>query len=129
MIRVFITDDNQGIREHLKRCLAYESDVSVVGEAASGEETLKLIQDANTDGLITDLNMKGMDGIQLTEQVQKILPKVRVIIWSASVDKVYISKAKEAGVKSYIDKTSGVDALLEAIRSVVREDSDGVYTS
>jgi DNA-binding NarL/FixJ family response regulator len=127
MIRAFITDDNLGIRKYLKRCLGYESDICVVGEAASGEKTLETIHD--TDVLITDLNMKGMNGIQITEQIKKILPELRVIIWSSSTEKVYISKAMESGAKAYVDKTSGVDTLLEAIRSVVREDFDSVRTS
>jgi DNA-binding NarL/FixJ family response regulator len=99
-----------------------------VGEAASGEETSEVIQNIDTDVLITDLNMKAMNGIQLTEQIQKILPELRVIIWSSSTERVYISKAREAGAAGYIDKTSGVDTLLNAIREITRDDFGGFCT-
>ncbi len=109
-----------------KESLAEIPEFCIVGEASSGEETIEHIQATQPDILVTGLLMKGMDGIQVTKQVRKLLPNVRVIIWSLRTEYTYILAALESGAKGYVIKDAGIDALITAIREINLE---GFYLS
>lgn len=117
-ITIFLADDHELIRKLVKETLAEVPDFRIVGEAASGEETIERIQSLRPDVLVTDLIMNGMNGIQVAEQVQKLLPAVSVIICSISAEYGYILSALEAGAKGYVIKDAGIDALVTAIREL-----------
>ena len=68
-IRVVIVDDIAETREHLTKLLSFESDIEVVGAAASGEEAVDLAGKLTPDILLMDINMPGMDGIATTERI------------------------------------------------------------
>ena len=76
-IRVVIVDDIAETREHLAKLLTFETDIEVVGAAASGEEALELAGELSPDIVLMDINMPGMDGIATTEQLSRACPRPR----------------------------------------------------
>ncbi len=71
-IAVLIVDDIQETRDHLTKLLGFESDIEVVGAAASGPEALELAQRLHPAIVLMDINMPGMDGIATTEQLAAV---------------------------------------------------------
>ena len=80
MIRVFIVDDHEIIRQGLKMILKEASDLTVVGEAADGNEALKKLRTAECDVLVLDMNMPGKSGIELLTEIKALRPKLHILV-------------------------------------------------
>src|SRR3954465_14111092 len=82
VIKVLIVDDIPETRENLKKLLAFEADIEVVGTASTGREGLELAQELFPDIILMDINMPDMDGIAATEAISKAVPSVSVVMMS-----------------------------------------------
>ena len=116
MIRVLIVDDRPSVRRGLRMQLMLESDIEVVGEAASGEEALALVQQLQPDVVLMDVKMPGMDGITATRGVQAIRPLSTIVLLSLYDDARLKAEAQAAGAAAFVGKHEGIDILLAAIR-------------
>jgi len=116
MIRVLIVDDLPTVRRGLRMQLMLESDIEVVGEAASGEEALALVQQLQPDVVLMDVKMPGMDGITATKGVQAIRPLSTIVLLSLYDDARLKAEAQAAGAAAFVGKHEGIDILLTAIR-------------
>lgn len=114
--RVLIADDIAGTREDIKRLLYFEEDIKVVGEAADGEEALRLTETLQPDVVLMDINMPRMDGIQATELISMQFPEVAVVIISIQGEQEYLRKAMAAGARDYLVKPFNSSELAETIR-------------
>ncbi len=126
MVNIFITDDHALVRRFVKESLEEIPGFRVVGEASSGEETLELVPTVQPDVLVTDLSMKGLNGIQVTKRVKQLLPAINVILFSIEASYGYAMMALEAGAKGYVSKDAGLDALVTAICEI---NHNGFYVS
>ncbi|MGB9802891.1 AAA family ATPase [Desulfofundulus sp.] len=115
-IKVLIADDIAGTREDIKRLLYFEEDILVAGEAADGEEALRLTETLQPDVVLMDINMPGMDGIQATEMISMQFPEVAVVIISIQGEQEYLRKAMAAGARDYLVKPFNSSELAETIR-------------
>ncbi len=116
MIRVLIVDDLPTVRRGLRMQLMLESDIEVVGEAASGEEALALVQQLQPDVVLMDVKMPGMDGITATRGVQEIRPLSTIVLLSLYDDARLKAEAQAAGAAAFVGKHEEIDILLTAIR-------------
>jgi two-component system, NarL family, response regulator LiaR len=116
MIQVLIVDDLPMVRRGLRMQLMLEPDIEVVGEAASGEEALSLVQQLQPDIVLMDLKMQGMDGLTATRVMQAISPRSAVVILSLYDDAHLKTEARAAGAVAFVGKHEGIDILLAAIR-------------
>ena len=117
--RVLIVDDHQIVRDGIKRILTDENDIELIGSVGSGKEALAFIKCTQPDIVIADLSMPNMSGIELTEKLTNLYPKVRVLILSMFNNEEYIVSAIQAGAKGYLPKQdSTTEILLEAIRTI-----------
>ncbi len=116
MIHVLIVDDRPSVRRGLQMQLMLEPDIEVVGEAASGEEALALVQQLQPDVVLMDVKMPGMDGITATRGVQAIRPLSTIILLSLYDDTHLKAEAQAAGAAAFVGKHEGIDILLTAIR-------------
>ena len=82
LIRVLIVDDIPETRDHLAKLLGFESDIEVVGSAASGREALELASALTPDIVLIDINMPDMDGIAATERLASDVPTASVVMMS-----------------------------------------------
>lgn len=125
-IKIYIVDDHQMLIDGLKALLSNEVLFSVCGEALSGKKAMEELPKLKPDILLTDINMPEMDGIELTREVKKQFPSIKVIALSMFGERATISDMLEAGVNGYILKNTGKDELVSAILKV---NSGGMYFS
>lgn len=116
-IRVVLVDDHSMIRIGLRAYFETIADIEVVGEAGSGEEALRVVEETHPDVILMDLIMTGMDGVEATQQVMKICPACKVIILTSYHEDSNIFPAIRAGALSYVLKDIDPDDLAKAIRA------------
>jgi len=115
-IRVILVDDHNMVRMGLKAYFATLPDIEVVGEAATGEEAVRLVTELVPDVVLVDLIMPGMDGVEVTRRVKNISPRTQVIVVTSYHEDEHIFPAMRAGALSYVLKDIDPDDLAEAIR-------------
>jgi DNA-binding NarL/FixJ family response regulator len=128
MIKVFIVDDHEIIREGLKKILKEESDLVVVGEAQDGIEALEKIQskDFECDVLLLDMNMPGRSGIDLLSDLKLLKPQLSILVLSIHPEDKFALRTLKAGASGYLCKDTALDELVVAIRKI---HSKGRYLS
>ncbi len=123
-IAVLIVDDIQETRDHLTKLLGFESDIEVVGAAASGPEALELAQRLHPAIVLMDINMPGMDGIATTEQMAALEPAASVIMMSVQGEADYLRRSMLAGAREFLVKPFSSDELVSSIRQVHEREKD-----
>lgn len=119
-ITVLIVDDHTVVRQGIRAFLATQSDIQVVGEAASGREAVRLVMEHVPDVVLMDLVMPEMDGVEATRQIRRISPRTQVIVLTSYHDDEHIFPAIRAGAISYLLKDVGADELADAVRKAAR---------
>ena len=118
MIRVVVADDHTLMREGLKRILEGAEDITVVGEAIDGFETLIQARRGDFDLLLLDMSMPGKSGVELIRQVKETAPKMPILVLTMHEEEQYAVRAIRAGARGYMTKESAGTQLLTAIRKV-----------
>jgi two-component system response regulator NreC len=119
-MRLLITDDHGVLRAGLRALLNNEPDLEVVGEAANGEEALRLAGELQPDVILMDISMPGVDGIETTQRLMELRPDVRVLILTFQEDECLLQAAIRAGAAGYILKRAVESELINAIWAVSR---------
>jgi two-component system, NarL family, response regulator LiaR len=115
-IKILVVDDHDMVRKGLKAYLMTEPGMTVVGEAASGREAVRLARSTLPDVILMDLLMEGGDGIEATREVLAFHPACKVIIVTSYYDEKEVIPAIEAGASGYLLKTAGAADITGAIR-------------
>ncbi|AUM10933.1 UvrY/SirA/GacA family response regulator transcription factor [Ketobacter alkanivorans] len=118
MIKVFIVDDHDLVRTGISRMLADVAGIKVVGEAASGEEALKLVRDLGPDVVLMDAKMPGIGGLEATRKLLRQNADVRVIAVTACSEEPFPSRFLQAGASGYLTKGAALEEMVKAIRLV-----------
>ena len=116
-IRVMLVDDHAVVRSGLAAFLLAFDDLELVGEAASGEEAVRLCDQVQPDVVLMDLVMPGMDGAATTRAIRESCPQVQVIALTSFREEELVQGALQAGAISYLLKNVSADELAEAIRA------------
>ena len=117
-ISILLVDDHTIVREGLRRIIEAESDMRVVGEAATGMQAIELAERLSPRVVVMDIHMSGLDGIEATWQITAAHPRTRVIVLSMYDALPYVRRAVKAGAAGYLLKESAGDELIGAIRRV-----------
>ena len=119
MIRIFVADDHLVVREGLIALLETQPDFEVVGEAGNGQDTIRRIQAAATpDILFLDLEMPGMDGVAIINQLQNKGIEVKIIVFTVYDTDDRIMSAIKAGAQGYLLKGAAREEIYQAVRIV-----------
>jgi len=118
MIKVFIVDDHEIIREGLKKILKEESDFVVVAEAQDGVEALAKIQQTECDIMLLDMNMPGRSGIDLLSDLKTVKPQLHILVLSIHPEDKFALRTLKAGASGYLCKDTALDELVVAIRKI-----------
>ncbi len=120
-IRIVIADDHTIVREGIRSVLETAGDLDVVGEAATGAEALRLVEDLSPDVLVLDISMPEGSGLDVTRQLRTAGSAVpRVLILSVYDDTEFVVEAVRAGAAGYLRKDSSPSELRDAVRTVHR---------
>jgi len=122
-IRVMIVDDHLMVRDGLKLFLSVHEDLSVVAEAADGEQALAICAQAQPDVILMDLVMPGMDGPTATARIRADYPQIQVIALTSFSEQELVTRAISAGAIGYLFKDVHADKLAQAIRDAHRGSS------
>jgi len=117
--RILIADDHDVVRSGLNVLLRSAPDFAVVGEAADGEEAVRLSAKLNPDVVIMDISMPKLDGIEATRVIKERQPEVRVIILSVHEDEEYAYQILKAGACGYLLKNASRKDIFHAVRSAM----------
>ncbi len=115
-IRILITDDYAVVRNGLRSFLSAFDDFLLVGEAASGEQAVRLCAQHQPDVVLMDLVMPGMDGAEATRQIRQKHPNTQVIALTSFKEREQVQAALQAGAIGYLLKDVSAEELAEAIR-------------
>jgi NarL family two-component system response regulator LiaR len=116
-IRVIAVDDHEVVRGGIRYALLDCDDIELVGEAYSGEDALRLCEQALPDVALVDLMMPGMDGVETTRAIRKRFPQVQILVLTSFHDKNIVPRAMQAGAIGYLLKGVSNQELVEAIRA------------
>lgn len=125
-IRIFIADDQLILVEALKGLLVATGRYEIVGIATDGRDAIAQIPQLKPQIAILDISMPGLSGIEISKQILKYYPEVKVILLSHYDDNSYVKEALKVGVHGYVLKTGSFNGLVEAIEAVQK---GGVYLS
>jgi DNA-binding NarL/FixJ family response regulator len=128
-IRLLIADDHDFFRHSLRQICELESDFEVVGEAANGEEAVKLAAQMQPDVILMDVEMPLVSGIMATRLITECSPAIRVIMLMLYQQDAYIQAALQVGAWGCLSKDIGRETLVNTVRKVFRGETIGRATS
>jgi len=120
IIRILIVDDQALFREALHTLLSVQPDFEVVGEAANGEEAIRLAILHKPTVILMDMLMPVLDGVKATNRLHSVAPDCRVLILTTFDDDEYVFEGLRAGAVGYLMKDVSAEKLYDAIRSTAQ---------
>jgi NarL family two-component system response regulator LiaR len=119
-ITLAVVDDHAIVREGIVSFLQTQPDITIVGEASSGKEAIRLVQDTIPDVVLMDLVMPEMDGVEATARVREASPRTQVVVLTSHHGDEFIFPAIRAGALSYVLKDIKPAHLLNVVRAAAR---------
>jgi two-component system invasion response regulator UvrY len=118
MIKVLIVDDHNIVRTSLRLALRSKAnDISIVGEAETGEQAIDLVRKLKPDVVLMDIEMPGMNGLEATQKILRFYPALKIIALTAHEEEPFPASFLEAGASGYLTKNTDFEELIEAIRN------------
>jgi DNA-binding NarL/FixJ family response regulator len=122
-VKVLIADDQTLFREGIKDLLENEKSIEVIGEAADGQEVVRLAKKLRPDVILMDIKLPHLDGVSATRQIRKELPNTNVLILSSYEDEAHVMESIQAGANGYLSKMLPAAELVNALKAFA---NDGV---
>jgi len=126
MKRLVIADDHTIVRRGIQHLVGETDDLTVVGEAESGDELLAVLRSRPVDVVVLDLSLGTRTGIEILEHIRSEFPNLAVLILTMHAEELFAVRALRAGAAGYVHKNSDDATLLAAIRRVA---TGGTYVS
>jgi DNA-binding NarL/FixJ family response regulator len=121
--RLLLVDDHKLLRQGLRRAVE-EAGFEVVGEAADGEEAVRLAIETQPNLVLMDVTMPVLDGIEATRRLRVSVPEARVVVLTMHGEEEVVDRALRAGAVAYLLKDCGTDQVSETLRAVAAGDTD-----
>jgi DNA-binding NarL/FixJ family response regulator len=117
--RLIVAEDHALLREGLAAMLALQPDYEVVAKVADGREVVRATATLQPDAVLMNLSLKGLSGVEATQQIKRRTPSVRVLGIAEFKSDEHLRAALRAGVDGYVMRNTTFDELMVALRSVV----------
>jgi two-component system response regulator NreC len=119
-ISILLVDDHAMFRAGIRALLDSEERLTVIGEAATGDEAVDEVRALKPDVVVMDLSMPGSNGLEATRRITALGLNTRILVLTVHAEEEYLVPVVEAGASGYLTKTSADRDLIEAIRVVAR---------
>ncbi len=116
-LRVLIVDDVAQVRRDLAILLSLDGELLIAGQAANGQEALRLVEELKPQVVVLDLEMPGLDGYETAQLIKAGWPECRVVALTVHDYPAAYIKALQAGVDDFVIKGSPLEKLVKAIKS------------
>ena len=116
-LRILLVDDHQMMREGLRAILEKVDGYSVVGEAGSGREAVRMVREISPDIVVMDVAMNDMNGIEATREIRANAPATQVVALSSYSDRRYVTAILDAGACAYVLKADAYGELQRAVEA------------
>jgi DNA-binding NarL/FixJ family response regulator len=126
LIRLAIVEDQQLLAQSLAAWVGKQKDLELVASASDGEEGWTMFQTMRPELMLVDIELPGLDGLELGRRVLEEEPRARVLAMSGMGDPYTLWRVRQSGVHGYVEKALGPDTLMDAIRIVA---NGGTYFS
>ena len=120
-IRILLVDDHAMFRAGVHALIELEEDLEVVGEASTGDEAVEETRRLHPDVVVMDISMPGSGGLEATRRIAALGLESKVLVLTVHAEEEYLVPVVQAGASGYLTKTSADTELIEAIRSVARD--------
>jgi len=117
-IKILLVDDHAVVRMGFKMLIEAEDDITVIGEAESGEVAIKLFQELKPDIIVMDITMPGIGGLEAIDRIIAKDKNTKILVLSAHEDSVHPKRVLNAGAMGYLTKRSAAEELIKAIKSI-----------
>jgi DNA-binding NarL/FixJ family response regulator len=117
--KILLVDDHQILREGLRALLEKQEGMEIVGEAGDGRTALHQVQSLRPDVVIMDVNMEGMDGIEVTRVITRQHPETRVLALSMYLRSSFVSEMFKSGALGYLLKENAFAEVVQAIKTIL----------
>jgi DNA-binding NarL/FixJ family response regulator len=118
--KVLLVDDHPVVRESLALRIAQEEDMEVCAAVGTKSEALSAVQQYHPDVAVIDINLPDGHGLDVIKDVYAYTPNVRMLVFSMHDENLYGERALRAGAQGYLMKSEAPDAVIHAIRGVIR---------
>lgn len=118
MIKIMLVDDHEMVREGIKQLIEFDGDIRVIAQASNGEDCLKQLRTELPDIILLDVNMIGMNGIDVLKEIRKNRIPVKVAMLTVHNEIEYLVNLVDIGVEGYILKDSSSAELVRAIKHI-----------
>jgi len=118
-VRVFVVEDQPALQKNLLKALATFPEIEVVGAAMEGEAGLEQMAKTDPDLVLLDLELPGIDGIEVTKRLKRRGSKTEVLILTSFDDEQKVYEAIQAGASGYLVKRVGPEKIRKAIQDVM----------
>jgi DNA-binding NarL/FixJ family response regulator len=118
LIKILIAEDHSVVRQGLCALLRVDGHFTIVGEARTGREAVRLARVLHPDVILIDIAMPVLNGLEATRQILADDPAAKVLVLSAHSDEVYIDRMTQAGATGFLEKQTSAEILTHAIREV-----------
>ena len=117
-LRILIADDHEIVRRGLKALLSSRPDWIVCAEASTGREAVAMAEQHRPDIVVMDISMPGLNGLEATRKIRKVLPKAQVVILSIHYSDQLVREVLDSGARAYVLKSDASRDLLSAVEAV-----------
>ncbi|AHL33933.1 regulator [Pseudomonas brassicacearum] len=125
-IRVALVDDHSLVRDGIRALLSVMPQLNVVGEAENGAQAIEMVGRCQPDLLLVDISLKDMNGLELTRQLGKQYPSLKILILSMYDNYEYVSESVRSGASGYVLKNAPSREIIAAIEAII---SGGTFYS
>lgn len=116
-MRILLVDDHEVVRTGLRMLLQDKPDMTIAGEASTGEEAIALTRELQPDVVVMDLTLPDLSGIDVTRIIKEELPQVAIVALTIHEDQQYFFEMLKAGASGYVPKRAAPEDLISAIRA------------
>lgn len=117
-MKILIVDDDGLIRDSLKMMFGLDESFRRIETAENGQVALDLLKHYNPDVIVMDIRMPVMDGVIATKIIKEKYPEMKVMVLTTFNDRDYLRELVKVGVEGYLLKSTGIDQIIEAVKSV-----------